>query len=425
MINPTASRNQTFSFRTRCALAAVAVAAVATPRAIGSFQVAEGDAEVSTPMTLRGDVLLNATRTYLSSLDELDVMVETKTVTKNAEVNAPPKRSALAFSRPSSSHPLRFSVHSWSGPSGGSDLVCDGTSLLVGDPLLRQFDLRVAPTNFRSMLADRDLSIRLGLSAAFLFSAMSEHTFSDLIAVGDARPVDASGVAAAVIQCRSTDPDRPLPMELTIGIEGDPILLGVHMPLGDGNTIVMEFSNWMADATVDPHDGRPRFAMTPPPHWVQVDSKSAAAGTDKAQAPVQALVGRRAPRIAMRDADGNMVDPLANMTVPVAFLFTADDPLNDRAAQDFAKLTEVDNRFRGYRIQLSSDDQALLNADRDLMADAMKCGSNWRLSGLPTLVIVTPDGRVRAAQVGHPGLATWSARLMPLLDRLASVPDQE
>lgn len=163
--------------------------------------------------------------------------------------------------------------------------------------------------------------------------------------------------------------------------------------------------------------------MTPPPHWVQVDSQSA--GTGKAQAPVQALVGRRAPRIAMRDAAGNMVDPLANMTVPVAFLFTADDALNDRAARDFAKLTEVDNRFRGYRIQLSSDDQALLNADRDLMADAMKCGSNWRLSGLPTLVIVTPDGRVRAAQVGHPGLATWSARLMPLLDRLASVPDQE
>ena len=425
MINPTTSRNQNLSFRTRCALAAVVVAAVATPRAIGAFQVTEGDAEVSAPTTLNGEALLHATRTYLGSLAELDVMVETTIVTGSARVKAPPKRSALAFSRPSSSHPLRFSVHSWSGPSGGSDLVCDGTSLLVGDPLLRQFDLRVAPPDFRSMLADRDLSVRLGLSAAFLFSAMSEHTFSDLMAVGDARIIDYSGVAAAVIECQSTDSDRPLPMQLTVGIEGDPVLLAVQMPLADGNTITMAFSTWTADATVDPHDGRPRFAMTPPSTWEQVDSLSAATGTGQAKAPVQALVGRRAPRIAMRDAAGNMVDPLTDMTVPVALLFTADDALNDRAAQDFAKLTEADNRFRGYRIQLSPDDQAFLNADRDLMADAMRCGSNWRLSGLPTLVIVTPDGRVRAAQVGHPGLSTWSARLMPLLDRLASVPDQE
>lgn|GEM_PF-4722802 len=424
-MNPTTSRNQNLSFRARCALAAVAVAAVATPRAIGAFQVAEGDSEISAPTTLNGEALLNATRTYLGSLAELDVMVETTIVTGSAQVKAPPKRSALAYSRPSSSHPLRFSVHSWSGPSGGSDLVCDGTSLLVGDPLLRQFDLRVAPPDFRSMLADRDLSIRLGLSAAFLFSAMSEHTFSDLIAVGDAQVIDSSGVAAAVIECQSTDPDRSLPMQLTVGIEGDPVLLAVQMPLADGNTITMAFSNWTADATVDPHDGRPRFAMTPPPTWEQVDSLSGAAGIGQAKAPVQALVGRRAPRIAMRDAAGNMVDPLTDMTVPVALLFTADDALNDRAAQDFAKLTEADNRFRGYRIQLSPDDQAFLNADRDLMADAMRCGSNWRLSGLPTLVIVTPDGRVRAAQVGHPGLSTWSARLMPLLDRLASVPDQE
>ena len=211
MINPTTSRNQNLSFRTRCALAAVVVAAVATPRAIGAFQVTEGDAEVSAPTTLNGEALLHATRTYLGSLAELDVMVETTIVTGSARVKAPPKRSALAFSRPSSSHPLRFSVHSWSGPSGGSDLVCDGTSLLVGDPLLRQFDLRVAPPDFRSMLADRDLSVRLGLSAAFLFSAMSEHTFSDLMAVGDARIIDYSGVAAAVIECQSTDSDRPLP----------------------------------------------------------------------------------------------------------------------------------------------------------------------------------------------------------------------
>ena len=37
-------------------------------------------------------------------------------------------------------------------------------------------------------------------------------------------------------------------------------------------------------------------------------------------------------------------------------------------------------------------------------------------------MIVTPDGRVRAAQVGHPGREVWAARLDPLLDRLATVP---
>ena len=120
-----------------------------------------------------------------------------------------------------------------------------------------------------------------------------------------------------------------------------------------------------------------------------------------------------------------MVDPLTDMTVPVAMLFTADDALNDRAARDFATLTRSDDRFRGYRIQLASDELTLPRDDRDLVADIAGCGSSWRLSGLPTLVIVTPDGRVRAAQVGHPGRDVWAARLMPLLDRLASVPDVE
>jgi hypothetical protein len=423
-MNPTTSRASTFPFRTRCALAAIAVATVLTPRALGSAFV---DEEVggSAKETFNGGALLKASQTYLSSLSELDVMVETSVVTKNAQVAAPPKRSALAYSRESADRPLRFSVHSWSGPSGGSDLVCDGHALLVGDPLLRQFDLRVAPPDFRTMLTNRDLSIRLGLGAAFLFSAMAEGTFADLVAVDETRIIDIAGTVAAVIDCRSTDPDRPQIMELTVALEGDPILLGVRMPLADGNAIAMAFSNWTANATVDPNDGRPRFSMTPPPNWAEVPSLANPGGPRDAHAPVQTLVGRQAPRMAMRDAEGNMVDPLTDMTVPVALLFTADDALNDRASQDFARLIEGDSRFQGYRVRLTSEDHALPNADHDLTVDATKCGATWRLSGLPTLVIISPDGRIRAAQVGHPGILTWSARLMPLFDRLASVPLDE
>ncbi|MDA0296895.1 MAG: DUF2092 domain-containing protein [Planctomycetota bacterium] len=423
-MNPTTSRASTFPFRTRCALAAIAVATVLTPRALGSAFV---DEEVggSAKETFNGGALLKASQNYLRSLSELDVMVETSVVTKNAQVAAPPKRSALAYSRESAKRPLRFSVHSWSGPSGGSDLVCDGHFLLVGDPLLRQFDLRVAPPDFRTMLTNRDLSIRLGLGAAFLFSAMSEHTFADLTTVGDARFVDVAGIEAAVLNCRSTDPDHPQRVELTVATEGDPILLEVRMPLADGNTISMAFSHWIRDAAADPHDGRPRFSMTPPPNWMQVASLTEIAKTGEARAPVEALIGRQAPRMAMRDAEGNMVDPLTDMTVPVALLFTADDALNDLASQDFARLIEGDSRFRGYRVQLTSEEHALPNADHDLTVDAAKCGANWRLSGLPTLVIISPDGRIRAAQVGHPGILTWSARLMPLFDRLATVPLDE
>ncbi len=405
-------------------LAATLIAAIATPAAVGGV-VVDDESTTSSDQTSSAIGLLEAARSFLDSLTDLDVMVETSVVASDGRVTAPPKRSALAFSRQSKNRPLRFSVHSWSGPSGGSDLVCDGRSLLVGDPLLRRFDLRIAPPDVRTMLSDRDLSIRLGLGAAFLFSAMCEDTFADLSTADQATAIEVAGVKASVIECRSTDPESPRRLQLTVATEGDPILLGVRLPLADGNSIVMKFSDWLGDAEVDPHDGRPRFSMTPPPSWVKVASLTEATEAGEASAPVQALVGRRAPRIAMRDAEGNMVDPLTDMTVPVAMLFTADDALNDRAARDFATLTRSDDRFRGYRIQLASDELTLPRDDRDLVADIAGCGSSWRLSGLPTLVIITPDGRVRAAQVGHPGLSTWSARLTPLLDRLASVPDAE
>jgi hypothetical protein len=124
----------------------------------------------------------------------------------------------------------------------------------------------------------------------------------------------------------------------------------------------------------------------------------------------------------MRNAAGEAVDPLTDMVVPVAILFTGDDALNDRAARDFASVVGGDTRIRGYRVRLVDDASKGPGLDRDLAIEAARCGAAWRLSGLPTLVIVTPDGRIRAAQVGHPGRETWAARLDPLLDRLANVP---
>ena len=73
-MNPTTSRALNFSFRTRCALAAIAVATVLTPRALGSVFFDE-EVSGSAKETFNGGTLLKASQTYLNSLTELDVMV--------------------------------------------------------------------------------------------------------------------------------------------------------------------------------------------------------------------------------------------------------------------------------------------------------------------------------------------------------------
>ncbi|MDG2020580.1 MAG: hypothetical protein P8J59_01375 [Phycisphaerales bacterium] len=386
---------------------------------------AQVDAENDASLQAIATAQLDSIRQDLNTAQDLDVLVAASVHAVDGSVAAPPRRSSFAFSRPTDDRPFRFSLHSWSGPGGGSDLVCDGTGLVVGDPLLRRYEMRSAPATAADVLADVDLAPRLGVGPAFILAALSTGILDDLVLTEEITPCTIAGRASLAVRCRTSDePDAPT-LELIFPRDGEPVLQRVTMPVEGTHTVALVFADWKKDATRDRIDGRARFSMIPPPSWVKIASHADTPETGEASAPVQALVGRRAPRIVMRDAEGNMVDPLTDMTVPVALLFTAEDALNDRAARDFATLTRNDDRFRGYRIQLASDELTLPRDDRDLVADTAGCGSSWRLSGLPTLVIITPDGRVRAAQVGHPGLSTWSARLTPLLDRLASVPDAE
>ena len=385
---------------------------------VAASDAAEDDASLQTFATAR----LDAIRDHLNTANDLDVMVAASVHAGDGSLTAPPRRSSFAFSRPGDDVPFRFSIHSWSGPGGGSDLVCDGTGLVVGDPLLRRYEMRPAPAAPGDVLADGDLAPRLGLGPAFVLAALSTGILEDLVVTDDITPCTIAGQAAFAVRCRtSEDPDAPT-LELTIPRDGAPMLCGVTMPVDDTHTVALVFTDWKQNAGRDRIDGRDRFSMIPPPSWERTKSLRPGANDDAVQAPIHALVGRRAPRLAMRNADGDAVDPFTDMVVPVAILFTGDDALNDRAARDFASVVAGDSRIRGYRVRLVEDASKTPGLDRDLAIEAARCGAAWRLSGLPTLVIVTPDSRIRAAQVGHPGRDVWAARLDPLLDRLVTVP---
>lgn len=399
-------------------LAVIGTSALLLTTPVAAFGAVDDDASLKTIATAR----LDAIRDHLNTAQDLDVMVAASVHDAEGAIAAPPRRSSFAFSRPSETNPFRFSIHSWSGPGGGSDLVCDGTGLVVGDPLLRRYELRTAPDLPTDVLTDGDLAARLGLGPAFVLAALSTGILDDLVVTDEITPCTIAGRPALAVRCRTAEaPDAPT-LELTIPRDGAPILRGVTMPVDDTHTVALVFTDWKRNAGPDRIDGGNRFSMTPPPSWERTKSLRAEATGAAAQAPIHALVGGNAPRLAMRNANGDAVDPFTDMVVPVAILFTGDDALNDRAARDFASVVGGDTRIRGYRVRLVDDASSGPGLDRDLAIETARCGAAWRLSGLPTLVIVTPDGRVRAAQVGHPGREVWAARLDPLLDRLATVP---
>ncbi|MDA0296894.1 MAG: hypothetical protein O3A31_13075 [Planctomycetota bacterium] len=128
----------------RGVLLALAACLVTTPAA------AKDDPSLQTFATAR----LDALRSDLGAAQDLDVMVSASVHAGEGSLTAPPRRSSFAFSRPTETNPFRFSIHSWSGPGGGSDLVCDGTGLVVGDPLLRRYEMRPAPATPDDVLAD-------------------------------------------------------------------------------------------------------------------------------------------------------------------------------------------------------------------------------------------------------------------------------
>ncbi len=403
------------ALRIRGVLLALSACLVTTPAA------AKDDPSLQTIATAR----LDALRGELRAAQNLDVMVSASVHADDGSLTAPPRRSSFAFSRPGDDVPFRFSIHSWSGPGGGSDLVCDGTALVVGDPLLRRYEMRPAPAAPGDVLADGDLAPRLGLGPAFVLAALGTGILDDLIVTDDITPCTVAGGPALAVRCRTSEaPDAPV-LELTIPRDGAAILHGVTMPVDEKHTVALVFTDWKRNAGADRADRGNRFSMTPPPSWERTDSLRAGVTDEASRAPIHTLVGRRAPRLTMRNADGDAVDPFTDMVVPVAILFTGDDALNDRAARDFASVLERDARIRGYRVQVVDDASNGPGLDRDLAVEAARCAAAWRLSGLPTLVIVTPDGRIRAAQVGHPGRDVWAARLDPLLDRLATVPTTE
>ena len=399
-------------------LAVIGTSALLLTTPVAAFGAEDDDASLKTIATAR----LDAIRDHLNTAQDLDVMVSASVHADDGSLTAPPRRSSFAFSRPSETNPFRFSIHSWSGPGGGSDLVCDGTGLVVGDPLLRRYEMRPAPAAPGDVLADGDLAPRLGLGPAFVLAAIGTGILDDLIVTDDITPCTVAGGPALAVRCRTSDaPDAPA-IELTIPRDGAAILHGVTMPVDEKHTVALVFTDWKRNAGVDRADRGNRFSMTPPPSWERTDSLRAGASDEASRAPIHTLVGRRAPRLTMRNADGDAVDPFTDMVVPVAILFTGDDALNDRAARDFASVIGTETRIRGYRVQVVDDASNGPGLDRDLAVEAARCAAAWRLSGLPTLVIVTPDGRIRAAQVGHPGREVWAARLDPLLDRLVTVP---
>lgn len=400
------------ALRIRGALLALSACLVTTPAA------AKDDPSLKAIAISR----LDALRGELRAAQDLDVMVSASVHADDGSLTAPPRRSSFAFSRPTETNPFRFSIHSWSGPGGGSDLVCDGTGLVVGDPLLRRYEMRPAPAAPGDVLADGDLAARLGLGPAFILASLSTGILDDLRVTDEITPCIVAGGPALAVRCRTSEaPDAPV-LELTMPRDGAAILHGVTMPVDEKHTVALVFTDWKRNAGADRADRGNRFSMTPPPSWERTDSLRATATGDAPTAPIHALVGRPAPRLSMWNSDGDAVDPFTDMLVPVAILFTGDDALNDRAARDFASVLEGDTRIRGHRVRVVDDVSKGPGLERDLAIEATRCAAAWRLSGLPTLVIVTPDGRVRAAQVGHPGREVWAARLDPLLDRLATVP---
>ena len=141
-------------------------------------------------------------------------------------------------------------------------------------------------------------------------------------------------------------------------------------------------------------------------------------------APVRALVGKLAPKIATSQADHpDDIDQIMRDHVCVLLFWSNTEAVGRESLDAIEQTTHALDDCGAKVLAIQLDDgvakPGTSNAITYIKGDTQAIFSAWRLSGMPTVAVIDATGIVRAVQVGYPGKDKLAQRLLSAAKKLA------
>ena len=364
------------------------------------------------------------------------VVISTTIRNAGASVSAPPTRGGFAFLREHDSAPARLRAECWSGPSGGVDMVCDGKTQFLGDPLRRIYRTASAPRVLSDFLNDLETASLLGVGPTLLLSWLCDEG-GMIQPIANPVKANAAGQEAWMIEGLAAGPDEDLTIRYFIAADGDPLLLSAHIPVPGGAMVEVAFHEWKTGIVQAPKFAS-SFKIEQRPNWEYNESTGNVhvaqlkVETESPDEPVRSLIGGPAPAITVFNGRGATVDlnrfqGLTDGKVSVILFWSAGEAPDHDAFAALKVSGPMLASLGATVIAVNLDGPGEHNTEEtpdfdsspiEFKGDATVIARQWKLSGLPTMVVLDARGQVRAVQVGFPGREEMSKRLRSAVTRL-------
>lgn len=355
------------------------------------------------------------------------VVISTTIFSKDSEIKAPPTRGAFGFLRETSEKPAHIRSECWSGPEGGLDLISDGTTLFIGDPVRRTYRTRSAPATIGAYVQEQETASLLGVGPGLLMSWLDK---GGVVFEPNSKPQRTlvKDRAAYAIQGCAPSPVGEVTVEFSFAAGDQPLLLGARLPMPDGSVVEISYSEWEPQISEQPFFAS-AFKINLRPNWTYNQNTGVfgakPASAQRTNAPAQALIGNPAPNIAMlqdEDSAGSNFEMKDNLSIVLFWSNTEAVGREALFAIEEAANALQENGAEVVAVQLG-DGVASAGANNSIthvQGDAEAIYSAWQLSGVPTIAVIDPNGVVRAIQVGYPGKEMLTQRLLSASKKLAS-----
>lgn len=368
--------------------------------------------------------LIERAAAWHSALPGARVVIATSIVSKDTQITAPPTRGAFGFLRETDTQPARMRSECWGGPEGALDLISDGSTLFVGDPVHRTYRTCPAPTTVGAYLQEDQTAMLLGVGPGMLMSWLIDNG-ADFEAKSEPRRTLVDDRAAFAIEGNAPSPIGDVPVEFCFAAGEIPMLLQAKLPMPDGSVVAINFSEWEPHIHEQPFFSS-AFHLKARPNWSyneQTGNFGFGNSATRNDLPTRALIGNTAPKIQTLGSETLLDIAATNPNQVRILLFWSNDEAVGRetlkAVQEMAPaLQACDAQI--YAIQLG---EGIASAGANgsithLKGDSNAIFSTWRLSGVPTMAVIDPSGVVRAIQVGYPGKDALAHRLIGAAKKL-------
>ena len=401
-------------------LLAIALAFAVTPICWANVQ------EDSTPEFGESVELIQRAQATHAALPGGRVVIATSVRNKDTEVTAPPTRGAFGFLRETKDGNARLRSECWSGPDGGLDLISDGTTLFIGDPIRRTYRTRNAPATIGEYLKENETASLLGVGPGLLMSwlADGEAVFQPTTLP---RRTLVNERAAYAIEGIAPSPEGGVTVEFSFSAGEKPLLLSARLPMPNGSVVEISYSEWEPRISEQSFFAS-AFELTPRPNWQHNESTgvfgSKASKSPRNDAPVRALVGKLAPKIAASQAGHpDDIDQVMRDHVCILLFWSNTEAMGREALDAIEQTTHALDDFGAKVLAIQLDDgvakPGTSSAITYIKGDSQAIFSAWRLSGMPTVAVIDAKGIVRAVQVGYPGKDKLTQRLLATAKKLA------